>query len=738
MAGNTKAWRLPVACAASVAMLASVGVSAMTANADDATVAPYNFTVTFDTNGHGTPISAISTDTNAALKDGVLTYSELYNSGFVGALPEGASDGDWTFTGWYTAPEYGAEKFEPGTFLNKDTTLYAHWAAPDDLVTINFNESPTVVTPSKTTGKTSVIVAKQDKKVASWELPTDTPGDRQALTGWTTDGDTTAVDVTAEDLTTDFTSKLAYATPGIQKMELDPVTKDAVSVNFKYDSTGSGWGAVDVPYGEKIALPDKEQSYNEAKQSYVTEWEDESGNTLSDAYTADEANNKNANDAYWTITGVKHAVAHKVNLFTEIDGADQQFDSVIVDQNTKGEYPAPPARNSGTFSMYTETAGAAGSAHSYDTVAFDSAVNKDTNLAAQWAVDSVTVTYDYNYAGKSTSKSYKAGDEFTLPTAERDGYVLMGWYTKQPKPAEFQYIAGELRNATGETPASLEAYQIPTGAKLRITTAGTLEYFKVDTAAGVDSNGQQTTSGSWIAIPDTMYAAWQLADNDQLNNVENKVVDLYDANGDYAKTSKYFTDESWAQYVKDYQAYVAHKTELGASDGQLSNAEAAELMTELQAAQAKLVQKASAKVYRMYNPYNHGDHLYTTDKDEYEKLMKLGWKGEGVKFNVTSENTSTKAGFGQAVYRVYNPFNGEHLLTTDASEVDDLVAAGWQADNDGAPAFYAPQGGNVQVTRLFNPYETVGTHLYTTNQDEIDSNVALGWVKDAVAFAAMK
>ena len=52
--------------------------------------------------------------------------------------------------------------------------------------------------------------------------------------------------------------------------------------------------------------------------------------------------------------------------------------------------------------------------------------------------------------------------------------------------------------------------------------------------------------------------------------------------------------------------------------------------------------------------------------------------------------------------------------------------------------FYAPQGGDVQVTRLFNPYETVGTHLYTIDQDEVDSNVALGWVKDDVAFAAMK
>ena len=44
----------------------------------------------------------------------------------------------------------------------------------------------------------------------------------------------------------------------------------------------------------------------------------------------------------------------------------------------------------------------------------------------------------------------------------------------------------------------------------------------------------------------------------------------------------------------------------------------------------------SEKIYRLYNP-NNGDHLLTISKNEYDKLEKLGWKGEEVKMN--SEET---------------------------------------------------------------------------------------------------
>ena len=732
MAGNNKTWRLPVACAASVAMLATVGISAMTASAAPATVAPYNFTVTLDGGRVADKtISSVAADgkSDTVLSDGQLGTTDLWT---ISGLTEGDKDADgWVFTGWYTSPDNGAEKFNPDTFLNKDTTLYAHWAEPDNVITVNFNGGSEA-------GYNTVFVSKDEAKLAAWEIPGDTSGDSKLVTGWQTTGQATDVQVSDDQLTSDFSGVLNYANPGAYTVNLVPVTIPAASIHFEATQHGATLGTVDVAYNDTIDFPTAEAAYVPAKHRYVTEWADASDNKVADTMTVSSEDNNQ------TFHGTAWQTAYKVNFYTEINGKDRRFDSVLTDENTKVAAPTAPARNSGTFSMYTNPAHP-DAAHTYDTVAFDSAIAKDTDLAAQWAVDSVTVTYDYNYAGKKDSKSYKAGDEFTVPTAERDGYVLMGWYTVQVSPAEFSYSkftsAGEtgivLNN--GKMLASMLAnFKLPENAKLRITTNGELQYFDIDTEAGVDGNNQQTTTGVWRNIPNTLYAAWQLADNNQLNNLENRVTGLYDDNGNYAETSESFTDASWKQYVDDYQAYVAHKASLASSDSELSNAEAAELMAELQAAQAKLVQKAGADVYRMYNPYNHGDHLYTTSKAEYDGLLKLGWKGEGVKFHVTAPNKSTAAGFGQAVYRVYNPYNGEHLLTTDPSEVDSLVQLGWQADFDGKPMFYAPQGGDVQVTRLFNPYETVGTHLYTIDQDEVDSNVALGWVKDDVAFAAMK
>lgn len=46
-----------------------------------------------------------------------------------------------------------------------------------------------------------------------------------------------------------------------------------------------------------------------------------------------------------------------------------------------------------------------------------------------------------------------------------------------------------------------------------------------------------------------------------------------------------------------------------------------------------LAQTKGTAVYRAYNSKS-GDHLFTTNKTEYEKVQKDGWKGEGVAFYV--------------------------------------------------------------------------------------------------------
>ncbi|MDM8270463.1 hypothetical protein [Thermophilibacter provencensis] len=90
-------------------------------------------------------------------------------------------------------------------------------------------------------------------------------------------------------------------------------------------------------------------------------------------------------------------------------------------------------------------------------------------------------------------------------------------------------------------------------------------------------------------------------------------------------------------------------------------------------------------LYRLYNPYTD-DHHYTSDKDEYAELKKVGWVGEGIVFY--SGNL-----YGIPVYRLYNPYvsHAYHHFTQDKDEVEALVEAGWV--NEGVAWFYTNQKG---------------------------------------------
>lgn len=131
----------------------------------------------------------------------------------------------------------------------------------------------------------------------------------------------------------------------------------------------------------------------------------------------------------------------------------------------------------------------------------------------------------------------------------------------------------------------------------------------------------------------------------------------------------------------------------------------------------------SIQVYRLYNPYS-GEHLYTTSSSEYSYLATLGWKQEGTAW-YSPESGDTP------VYRLYNPYSGDHLYTTSTDECDALEALGWKKEG---VAFYSNDSDDVTVYRLFNPYETVGTHLYTTSSSEYQYLATLGWKQEGAAF----
>lgn len=130
---------------------------------------------------------------------------------------------------------------------------------------------------------------------------------------------------------------------------------------------------------------------------------------------------------------------------------------------------------------------------------------------------------------------------------------------------------------------------------------------------------------------------------------------------------------------------------------------------------------SSAALYRLYNPWT-GEHLFSVDYGEVEKLCPLGWTFEGI---VASVDLAS----GKPVYRLYNPWTGDHHYTTDLAEVVRNEKIGWK--NEGI-AFYSK--GKVGVVSLYNPFAKSFYHHYTTDPAEVERMVKDGWKEEGVKW----
>lgn len=139
----------------------------------------------------------------------------------------------------------------------------------------------------------------------------------------------------------------------------------------------------------------------------------------------------------------------------------------------------------------------------------------------------------------------------------------------------------------------------------------------------------------------------------------------------------------------------------------------------------------SSAVYRLYNPDN-GEHLYTTDANERNVLFNdYGWGYEGVAWY--SPNAGTP------VYRLYNSVLCNHLYTTDKHEIEVLTnSSDWIIDNNGKPLFYSALSTyeSVPIYRVYNK-ELQGMHHLTTDENEYKTLPLYGWKKEGVSLAAI-
>ena len=128
-------------------------------------------------------------------------------------------------------------------------------------------------------------------------------------------------------------------------------------------------------------------------------------------------------------------------------------------------------------------------------------------------------------------------------------------------------------------------------------------------------------------------------------------------------------------------------------------------------------------MYRLYNPYTQ-EHLLTSDPAERDLLTGAGWSLDGIAWNSPNEGTP--------VYRLYNPYDDWHTYSMNPEEIDAMVALGWKVD--GVVCRSATQVTGKPVYRLFNPYELKNYHLLTASEEERTMLEAIGWRLDGAAW----
>lgn len=137
----------------------------------------------------------------------------------------------------------------------------------------------------------------------------------------------------------------------------------------------------------------------------------------------------------------------------------------------------------------------------------------------------------------------------------------------------------------------------------------------------------------------------------------------------------------------------------------------------------------SEPMYRLYNPYS-GEHFYTASLSERDNVVAAGWKYEGIGWIAPSASKTP-------VYRLYS--GSDHHYTTSSEERDSLVASGWSYE--GISWYSCPGAQAVPLYRQFNPNVdssasagSSGSHNYTLSMDENNALVSAGWQAEDVAW----
>lgn len=134
--------------------------------------------------------------------------------------------------------------------------------------------------------------------------------------------------------------------------------------------------------------------------------------------------------------------------------------------------------------------------------------------------------------------------------------------------------------------------------------------------------------------------------------------------------------------------------------------------------------------YRVYSPVTL-EHLLTTDANEYTVLGQRGWTQEGVSHKIYNGPVQIDGVDAVPDYRLYHGGIRQHLWTTDRNEYDVLGTRGWTQEGfDGYLLQTAVQGVSVPLYRLSHGY--LPLHLWTTDLNEYTVLATRGWTQEGI------
>ena len=659
MTGNTKVWRAPLAGLASLAMVATMGVSALTANAADVTFTFDGQGLTFD---GGKDTFKVTDNGNGKLDQAEIdeAASKLDDKSIA---PE-----------WYTTASYGEKNtaVQPGE--TTATTVYAHWAAEEGYV-VDFDDAY-VTTLFGKDGKYDVL--------SDWQVPVDNGvNDYKVLDGFNTkDGKYTAVKPAGADLT-----QYSTVENGVNKYQVAFTSNyvDAYQVTFDLkDFKGETWGhadgaklVVEVKQGAKFSDYGVVPEVVNAAGRKVTSWKENKADKT--AFDPSAAVTKNV-----TLHPASAAQYHNVT-FKVAGKAD------VVKSVADGEKVAQPSdpEKAATSDYKYKFVGWYNGSKKYD---FSTAVSSDLTLTAKFEVTAVKLTYKLNKGQqKPVEKWVSAGDKYAAPTVSDESFA--GWKPTYPTGVTLsleQSADGESAQVyflTADTEDETKTVKVYLSTKFDAEWDANDETLK-DYESKVDATLEASKQTAYTEASYKQY----LADYQEYLKAKTEAGKNGYTVSEYATLIKQIK-EAQAKLVEvgDTPLYRVYNKNNGGHYFTISKKEADALVKlgwQAEGTPYKVVgldnpDRGAALgegVYSAYNP-NSGEHLLVSE-GEAVALSKVGWNNEGLKF-YTVQNGST------AAYRVFNPNSrdaGSHHYAAKG-EGAALVKLGWLWDNNANAVF---------------------------------------------------